>query len=115
MKAIFTADCFQSRTALVTGASSGIGACCARQLAQAGAKVIISGRNQARLQQVANGFDQQMLILPSDLASPEAPEQLASQIQTAVGSVDIIVHSAGFGDVVSTKRITVQNVDEVFA
>jgi 3-oxoacyl-[acyl-carrier protein] reductase len=115
MKAVFAADCLEGRTALVTGASSGIGAACARQLAQLGAKVIISGRSHTRLQQVAEGFDQRMLILPIDLASPEAPERLASEVQAAVGSVDIIVHSAGFGQVVSSKRITAQSVDEVFA
>ena len=75
---------------LVTGASEGIGAALARQLAAEGAQVTITARNQANLEAVANG---RMRVHPADLTDAGHRQQLA----TEAGPVDILVNNAGMG------------------
>jgi len=79
------------RTALVTGASSGIGRATAIALHQAGATVKLTGRNEEALKSVADRTRGR--YLSADLADPTAPERLAAW----AGDVDILVNNAGFG------------------
>ena len=76
---------------LVTGASRGIGAAAARELAARGAHVTLSGRDADRLQALADETD--AAWLPADLNDPTGPWALAE----AVGPVDVLVHCAGVG------------------
>lgn len=78
-------------TALVTGASSGIGAAISEELAAAGCKVLLSGRDPDRLAEVARRTGGR--VCPADLADPAGSEQLVA----AAGEVDVLVHSAGAG------------------
>ena len=78
--------------ALITGASGGIGAAIASELADHGAGVVLSGRSAERLEAVRaslSGHGHQ--VIPADLDRPEAPEQLVS----AAGDVDVFVSCAG--------------------
>ncbi len=115
MTEVFTSSCLEGQIALITGASSGIGAACARRLAASGARVLLSGRDAKRLATVADACGGRAIILPSDLANLEAPEALAEQVKSQVGALDILIHSAGYGDVVSTNRIRPEDIDRVFA
>jgi short-subunit dehydrogenase len=77
---------------LVTGASGGIGAAIASELASHGARMVLSGRSLERLEAARatlphDGHD----VVAADLSAPEAPEQLVG----AAGEVDIFVSSAG--------------------
>lgn len=87
------------RSALVTGASGGIGSAIARALAAQGAAVALSGTRVAVLEQVAAdiGNDAQVLpqVLPADLADGEAPQALVRSAEQALGRIDILVHNAG--------------------
>ena len=58
---------FEGKTAWITGASSGIGAALAREWANRGARIILSGRDEARLASVAEGIETETLILPFDV------------------------------------------------
>jgi 3-oxoacyl-[acyl-carrier protein] reductase len=80
------------KTALVTGASGGIGGAIARTLHDAGAEVVLSGTRVDALQQLAGELGQRVRVCPADLRDPAAPEALI----TAVGKLDILVNNAGF-------------------
>jgi short-subunit dehydrogenase len=81
--------------ALVTGASSGIGAATAVALASAGANLVISGRDASRLSFVAAQTG--AIAIACDLASPGGPEQLVRQVLDTAGRVDLLVCNAGTG------------------
>jgi short-subunit dehydrogenase len=79
------------RTALVTGASSGIGRATAVALAQAGARVLGTGRDRGALEDVARRVRGELFV--ADLEDPGAVERLAKW----AGPVDVLVNNAGFG------------------
>jgi 3-oxoacyl-[acyl-carrier protein] reductase len=83
------------RTALVTGASGGIGQAIARALAGQGARVGVSGTRTPVLQQLADELGSGAAVLPADLASEGGADALLAAAQAALGSIDILVHNAG--------------------
>ena len=89
------------RTALVTGASSGIGAELARALAAAGCHLVIVGRNQARLERVAQDLGTRHAIPTrceqADLSEPGAALGLWRRLTDAGIGIDILVNNAGAG------------------
>jgi NAD(P)-dependent dehydrogenase (short-subunit alcohol dehydrogenase family) len=86
---------FEGRWALVTGASSGIGRALALGLAEGGARVILSGRDGARLAQVAAEVGPEGRILAADLTDPGAVARLAADVGALTEALDLLVHSAG--------------------
>ena len=88
----------QGKTALVTGASSGIGAATARALAKAGARVLLVARRAAELERVAGSLgSREARTYAVDLGDAPAVTQMAERIAEDVGTPDIIVNNAGAG------------------
>lgn len=89
------------KRALVTGASSGLGADFARNLAQRGCHLILTARREEQLRALADDLTQryhiEVSVNPMDLAAPDAPQQLYDQIQAAGQTVDVLINNAGLG------------------
>lgn len=83
------------KTALVTGASGGIGGAIAKTLHGAGAQVGLSGTRMDPLQALAKDLGERAHVLPCNLSDSEAVEALPKQAAEAMGSVDILVNNAG--------------------
>ena len=79
----------------MTGATGGIGAEIARALYERGAKVGLSGRNEAKLQALKEELGDRAVVLPADLAAAGAPDDLAKRAEEALGQIDILVNNAG--------------------
>lgn len=83
------------KTALITGASGGIGAEIARVLHGAGATVGLSGTRIEPLETLAAELGERAFVLPCNLSDAAAVEELPKQAAAAMGSVDILVNNAG--------------------
>ncbi|RAN36283.1 3-oxoacyl-[acyl-carrier-protein] reductase [Hyphomonas pacifica] len=83
------------RTALVTGASGGIGRAIAQALSEAGAKVALSGTRENVLEEVAATLKGESAIVPCNLSDEEAVNGLVSKTEEAIGPLDILVANAG--------------------
>ena len=86
--------------ALVTGASSGIGAAFARALHRRGERIVLVARRFAELQAMAEelGGPDAAIPIALDLADPLGPEKLQAEVERRGLSIDLLVNNAGFGD-----------------
>ena len=82
------------RTALVTGASSGLGLGCARALAAEGATVLLSSRSEEKLAEAVADMPGAQ-ILAADVSDPAQRADLAAAAEAALGQIDILVANAG--------------------
>lgn len=87
------------KVALITGATGGLGAACARELASEGAKLFLTARTQSSLEDLANGLgangNGEVRWLAADLTSTDAAGAVAVSAETAFGKVDVLVNCAG--------------------
>jgi NAD(P)-dependent dehydrogenase (short-subunit alcohol dehydrogenase family) len=106
----------EGRTALVTGASRGIGAACARALDRAGARVALSARGLDDLREVAADLTKQPVVIGADLATEDGPSRLAAEAAAALGGhVDILVNNAGVGVRQPSVGLSSATIDRVHA
>ena len=83
------------RTALVTGATGGIGGAIARALHKQGASVAVSGRQTEKLEKIAAELGSRVHVLPCDLADKAAVAGLVDAAIAKLGRLDILVNNAG--------------------
>ncbi|GLR78053.1 3-oxoacyl-[acyl-carrier-protein] reductase [Azospirillum sp. CT11-132] len=83
------------KSALVTGASGGIGASIARALHAQGAAVALSGTRVAPLEALAAELGERAFVVPGNLSEAAATEQLFKDAEAALGKIDILVNNAG--------------------
>jgi 3-oxoacyl-[acyl-carrier protein] reductase len=83
------------KTALVTGATGGIGGAIARALHQSGATVAVSGRQAEKLEGLAKELGDRVHVLPCDLADRAAVSKLIDEAIAKLGRLDILVNNAG--------------------
>lgn len=92
---------FSGKTALITGASGGLGLECAQQLAAAGSTVVLVARSKEKLDTIQSSLTQRGYRATSyvcDLTNPAAMNQLLQSLRNDGVSIDILVNNAGFGD-----------------
>jgi len=97
------------RTAVVTGASSGLGVGFARALAAVGARLVLGARRVDRLESTAEALratGAEVMTHAVDVASPEACHDLARAAADRFGSIDVLVNNAGLGGSVAATRET---------
>jgi 3-oxoacyl-[acyl-carrier protein] reductase len=98
------------KTALVTGASGGIGGAIARSLHAQGATVAISGTRREALDTLAATFGDRVHVLPCDLSDKEAVEALVPAAEATMQKLDILVANAG----ITRDNLFVQLSDEAW-
>ena len=103
------------KTALVTGASGGIGAAIARALHGAGATVGLSGTREGPLQALAEELGTRAHVLPCDLSDMAAVEGLPKAAIAAMGGLDILVNNAGITRDMLFMRLSDEDWDQVIA
>jgi NADP-dependent 3-hydroxy acid dehydrogenase YdfG len=93
------------KVAVVTGASSGIGAAIARHLSAAGAKLVLTARRADRLTALAAELSTPAATLAADISDPKTPDRLLQLARERFGRADIIVNNAGY--------LAVQSIDTI--
>ena len=101
------------RTALVTGATGGIGAAIARALHAQGAVVALHGRRADALEGLASELGSRVHVLPAALAADGAAEQLVKDAEAAMGGLDILVSNAGLTRDTLLMRMKDADFDQV--
>ena len=103
------------RTALVTGASGGIGAAIARSLHAQGAVVTLSGTRQSALEALASELGDRSHVVTASLTDRASIEALIGGAETAMGSLDILVNNAGITKDNLMMRMKDADWDDVIA
>jgi len=101
------------KAALVTGATGGIGGQIAKVLAANGAEVIITGRNEAALNELAKELGAKAKIVVCDLSKQSEVETLIAKAEDKAGKVDILINNAGLTKDTLMMRMKPEDWDEV--
>ncbi|MGA9599628.1 MAG: 3-oxoacyl-[acyl-carrier-protein] reductase [Methylocystis sp.] len=103
------------KTALVTGASSGLGLAIARTLHKAGATLGLSGTRREALEALASELQERAHILPCNLSDRADTDKLIPAAEAALGGVDILVNNAGITRDMLFMRMKDEDWDAVLA
>ena len=98
------------RVALITGATGGIGGAIARKMKQAGATVVVSGRNVAKMD---TEFGDEYIKIPCDLAAEGGAVELVMNTIEQCGKIDILINNAGITRDTLLMRMSDEQFDEV--
>jgi meso-butanediol dehydrogenase/(S,S)-butanediol dehydrogenase/diacetyl reductase len=84
-----------NKTALITGAGSGIGQACARLFHQEGANIILFGRRKQKLEETAEELGSRTLVVSGDMTRSEDLDRLVEETRNSFPRIDILVNNAG--------------------
>lgn len=99
-----------NKVVLITGATGGIGGVIAQKMKQAGATVVISGRNVEKLN---TAFDDSFIKIPCDLSAEDGAEKLINDTIERTGRIDILINNAGITADTLMMRMTDEQFDNV--
>jgi 3-oxoacyl-[acyl-carrier protein] reductase len=97
----------RGKTALVTGASMGIGRAIAAALAREGVRLAVMARRRALLEKLTEDTGSKLVIIECDFLRPDAPKAIAEAALAGLGSVEILVNNAG-----GSRRFTLESTEE---
>ncbi|MBQ8368176.1 MAG: 3-oxoacyl-[Alphaproteobacteria bacterium] len=98
------------KVALITGATGGIGVAIAKKMKEAGATVVVSGRNVAKMNAE---FGDEFVKMPADLVADGGAEELIMNTIDTCGKIDILVNNAGITRDTLMMRMTDEQFDDV--
>lgn len=105
----------ENKTILVTGASSGIGRQCAIDSSKMGARVVLLGRNEVRLNETLSQMDGKgHMVVAFDLTESAQIKEVVSGIVSAVGPIHGVLHCAGISDTLPLKLVKNDLLDKFF-
>ncbi len=99
----------KNKAAVITGASSGIGAAVARNLDEAGVNLVLTGRREDRLVELKRKLTRAE-ILPGDITNPDLPDKLIKIALQNFGRCDIVFNNAGRGVMGTIEEIDIDDV-----
>ncbi|MBW4470602.1 MAG: SDR family oxidoreductase [Stenomitos rutilans HA7619-LM2] len=97
----------QDKVAVITGASSGIGAAIATNLDAAGMKLVLTARSQQKLTELASKL-QKAVILPGEITDPALPQQLLDKALAEFGQLDAVINNAGVMHMMSIEEADIE-------
>jgi NAD(P)-dependent dehydrogenase (short-subunit alcohol dehydrogenase family) len=103
---------FNDRTAVVTGASRGIGEAVVRQLDEAGARVALVARSGDRLRAIASELEHDPLVIEADLSEHDAVGRISSAVLEAFGGLDVLVNNAAVERNQPASKVTADAIDQ---
>lgn len=114
-------DALDGKVVIITGASSGIGAATARELARLGCRLTLAARSQDRLDAVAASIDAETLVVPTDVTTNADIVEMVDRTVERFGQIDVLFANAGLyipgpieeGDPAAWSRLMRVNVDGV--
>lgn len=109
---------FTDKVVVITGASAGVGAACAREFARQGAKLVLAARGEPALQTIASELETQteVVYVAMDVANSEACTALLAQAKERFGNIHVLVNNAGLhvrGDVNKVAPNDIANMVDV--
>ncbi|OUR91970.1 short-chain dehydrogenase [Flavobacteriales bacterium 34_180_T64] len=103
----------KDKVAIITGANSGIGLATAKLFLKEGAKVVLSGRRQEALDEVAENLEGDFITVKADVAIAEDNKRLIQKATEHYGNIDILFLNAGIAKPIPTTDITEAHFDEI--
>ena len=104
---------FTGKTAVVTGASRGLGEAIARTLAADGARVVMVARSAAQLREMAASMPNNPVVVEADLGADDGWKTAAEAVLAAAPEIDILVNNAGVSGRQSLGKMTAEDLDRV--
>lgn len=105
---------FSQKVAIVTGGTSGIGFAIAQKLTSQGAKVIITGRNEAKLKTAIETLGNNVEGVKAEISNLADLDQLYLHVKDKHGRLDVLVANAGAGEIIPLASITEEHFDRAF-
>lgn len=105
---------FNQKIVVITGGSSGIGYATAQEFASQGARVVITGRDRAKLDKAVETLGENVTGVQADLSIVGEIDGIYDVVKTAHGRIDLLVANAGAGEIVPLAAITEEHFDRAF-
>lgn len=104
----------KGKTAIITGAGSGIGHACALALAQQAANVVLVGRRKDRIEQLAREIGNSALALQADVSKKDQIDRVVAETAGHFGEINLLLNNAGRLHIGTAEQITEEHWDETF-
>ncbi|PSB00742.1 SDR family oxidoreductase [Merismopedia glauca] len=102
----------KGKVALITGASSGIGEAVAKDLDEAGMKLVLTARSQEKLGKLASNLTNAIAI-PGEITDPELPQKLVDTAIEKFGQLDVVFSNAGVMNVGSIEEVDIEQISQM--